>query len=79
MKRNLDGCGIVKREGAGVRKEGLEEGEAVRKPRGHLWGRNRMENTPAPLFWQPTSSDSSFPSLWVSGAQKAEQLHLPLL
>lgn len=33
MKRNLDGCGIAKREGAGVRKEGLEEGEAVGKPR----------------------------------------------
>lgn len=32
MKRNLDGCGIAKREGAGVRKEGLEEGEAVGKP-----------------------------------------------
>lgn len=32
MNRNLGGCGIVKREGAGVRKEGLEEGEAVGKP-----------------------------------------------
>lgn len=32
MKKNLDGCGIVKREGAGVWKEVLEEGEAVGKP-----------------------------------------------